>query len=94
MKTSQCTRCGREVPGYEGVNQSDGKGGSLGFVCGRCWAAVLSEHTGESVGHVEAAALAEEIFEELRDGYGIEIDPPDVRSGRPRGNQRELPCGV
>lgn len=35
------------------MHQSDGKGKSLGFVCGRCWAGVLSEERGQDVGHLE-----------------------------------------
>ncbi|MBI4880550.1 MAG: hypothetical protein HY812_12965 [Planctomycetes bacterium] len=53
MTMTQCTGCGRKVPSYEGVFHSDGRGGSLGFVCGRCWAQVLSDATGEEIGHLE-----------------------------------------
>ena len=57
MNLTQCTRCSREVPGHEGVEQSDGRGGSLGFVCGRCWTNIISDHRGEAIGHVEVAPL-------------------------------------
>lgn len=53
MDDEKCTRCGRSVPPYEGVHQSDGKGGDLGFVCGRCWSDIVSAAAGVDVGHVE-----------------------------------------
>ena len=53
MSTSVCTECRREVPGWEGVQQSDGKGGDLGFVCGRCWAQILSEKSNADIPHLE-----------------------------------------
>lgn len=62
--TDTCTTCGRSVPSYDGVIQSDGKGGSLGFICGRCWSAILSEHTGEDLGHLEIAQVT------MRDAAG------------------------
>ena len=38
---------------HEGVSRSDGKGNDLGFVCGRCWAKVLSASSGQEVEHLE-----------------------------------------
>jgi len=57
MTTTQCSRCHREVPGWDGVHQSDGKGRDLGFVCGRCWAQVLSKHVGEDLAHLEVKPI-------------------------------------
>lgn len=61
-----CTRCGRAVSSYEGVIQSDGRGNSLGFVCGRCWTALLSEQAGENFGHLEIDPIV------MRDATGRE----------------------
>ncbi|MEW6742871.1 MAG: hypothetical protein AB1486_08935 [Planctomycetota bacterium] len=65
MQTSTCTHCGHEVPHYDGVHLSDGKRGRLGFVCGRCWARILSEETGEEIPHLEIAPI---VIEDPRGG--------------------------
>lgn len=64
MNTSRCTDCGRTVPSWEGVYRSDGRGGSSPFFCGRCWARVLSEETGEEIGHIEMEPVV------MPDAYG------------------------
>ena len=66
MSDTQCTECGRAVPSHEGVHRSDGKGKSLGFVCGRCWSQVVSEAAGEDIGRVEIDPIV------MRDAAGRE----------------------
>jgi len=56
-ETDTCVTCGRCVPSYDGVARSDGKGGSLGFTCGRCWSALISERAGEDLRHLEIAPV-------------------------------------
>jgi hypothetical protein len=60
-----CTRCGRSVPGYEGVFRS-GEGRDLGFHCGRCWSSLIAERAGEDVGHLEIEPIT------MRDAAGGE----------------------
>jgi len=75
MTTTQCTRCQREVPGYDGVHQSDGKGGDRGFVCGRCWAELLSKHVGEELSHIEIAPIILWDCEENRHEFHFRYNP-------------------
>ncbi len=64
MTNERCKRCGRSVPPFDGVIQSDGQGTNLGFVCGRCWSAILGERTGSAVAHVEIEPIV------MRDAAG------------------------
>lgn len=75
MTTNKCTRCKREVPHYDGVHQSDGKGGSLGFVCGRCWAEIMSEHSGEELAHLEVAPILIEDFDGKPHEFNFRYNP-------------------
>ena len=92
MTTQQCTRCHREVPGWEGVHQSDGKGGDLGFVCGRCWAQVLSEHVGKDVPHIELAPITMKTAEGQTHEFHFRYNPvpgilkaSELKDGSPEG---------
>jgi len=92
MTSNQCTRCGNEVPGYEGVHQSDGKGGDLGFVCGRCWTEILSEHSGQELTHLEVDPISIEDFRGQAHVFNFRYNPVprglrafEVKEGAPCG---------
>lgn len=57
MKKVECDRCRRMVPIHEMTTASDGKGGTHGTFCARCWSEYLGEHRGEEIEAVEVKPM-------------------------------------